>query len=82
MPAVSFYINDELLSALRAKAKAKGVAVSRIISDAVREHLKKDEIRESRARVLEMLSKHKYLGEWEDWESLHEERTKGDIDRY
>ena len=82
MPAVSFYLNDELLSALKAKAKAEGVAVSRIVSDAVREHLKRDEIQGARSKVLEMLSKHRYLGEWDDWERLHEERTKGDIDRY
>ena len=81
MPAVSFYLSQEILDAVRAKAKAEKIPVSRIISDAVKQYLEFTENYEAKKRVLRYLTKNKPLGGVEAWEDLHRERNEADDGR-
>jgi hypothetical protein len=78
MPAVSFYLKRDVLDAVRARARSGNIPVSRIISRAVEEYLKTDEMHGARRRVL----KHIHLAITPaDWEALHRERITADADR-
>jgi len=57
MPAVSFYLRQEVLDAVRSKAKREGVPVSRIISRALEEALSLDGRSLAKKRLLEALVK-------------------------
>jgi len=81
MPAVSFYLSQDLLNAVRERARAQKIPVSRIISEAVREYLKLTENVEAKKRVLKYLSEKKPFGGMEGWERLHKERTEADAGR-
>ena len=78
MPAVSFYLKNEVLDAVRARASSTNTPVSRIISRAVEEFLRTDEMNGARKRVMTNIGK--ALGR-SDWEVLHQERTAADVDR-
>lgn len=78
MPAVSFYLKKEVLDAIRARASSGNIPVSRIISRAVEEYLKTNEMHGARQRVMEHIRR---AIEPSDWEALHRERTSADADR-
>ncbi|HSQ35672.1 MAG TPA: hypothetical protein VLQ89_06750 [Candidatus Binatia bacterium] len=78
MPAVSFYLKKEVLDAVRARASAKNMPISRIISRAVEEFLGTAEMDDARKRVMARIGK--TFGKT-DWETLHRERTAADADR-
>jgi len=78
MPAVSFYLKKEVLDAVRARAKAGDIPISRIISLAVEQYLKTDEMVGARRRVMEHIRKAVIPA---NWETLHQERTAADADR-
>lgn len=78
MPAVSFYLKKEVLDAVRARAGSSNMPISRIISRAVEEYLKTDEMTGARSRVLTHIRKAVAPA---DWETLHRERTRADADR-
>ena len=78
MPAVSFYLKKEVLEAIRARASSGNIPISRIISRAVEEYLKTDEMLGARKQVLDHIRQAlSPMG----WESLHRERTAADADR-
>lgn len=78
MPAVSFYLKKEVLDAIRARASSGNIPISRIISRAVENYLKTDEMNAARKRVMERIRQ--AVGP-ADWEVLHRERTAADADR-
>jgi hypothetical protein len=78
MPAVSFYLKKEVLEAVRARAKSNSIPVSRIISRAVEEYLKTDEMFGARKRITENIRQSLAPT---GWEALHRERTAADADR-
>jgi hypothetical protein len=78
MPAVSFYLKKEVLDAVRARAQAGDIPVSRIISCAVEEYLKTGEMAGARKRVLARIHKAFTVT---DWETMHQERSATDADR-
>jgi hypothetical protein len=81
MPAVSFYLNQDTLRAVRTKAKTENTPVSQIIRKALEEYLLLDEKKAAKKRVLATLMNDKPLGGTEEWESLHRERSEADADR-
>ena len=81
MPAVSFYLSQDSLENVKAKAKAFNVPVSRIIREAVENYLGIEEQKKARERVLKILSEKKPLGGEKEWEDIHQERTFADVDR-
>jgi len=78
MPAVSFYLKKEVLEAIRARASSGNIPVSRIISRAVEEYLRSNEMTDARKRVMEHI---RQVVVPADWEALHRERTVADADR-
>jgi len=78
MPAVSFYLKKDVLDAVRARAQANDIPVSRIISLAVESYLKTGETAVARKRVMEHI---RLAIVPADWEALHRERTSADADR-
>jgi hypothetical protein len=78
MPAVSFYLKKEVLESIRARASSGNIPVSRIISRAVEEYLKTDEMNGARKRVMEHIRQAVVPA---DWEALHRERKTADADR-
>ncbi len=81
MPAVSFYLNQETLDAVRARAKTQKTPVSRIIRKAIEQYLAINESESAREQILNLLVKEKPLGGTKAWESIHEERTDADACR-
>jgi len=78
MPAVSFYLKKEVLDAVRARASSGSIPVSRIISRAVEDYLRTDEMGAARKRVMERIGR---ALEPANWKGLHRERTVADADR-
>jgi len=78
MPAVSFYLKKEVLDSVRARAKVNNIPVSQIISRAVEEYLRTDEMLVARQRVMERIQQAIVP---EGWDALHRERTTADADR-
>lgn len=78
MPAVSFYLKKDVLDAVRARARAGDIPVSRIISQAVEGYLKTDQMQGARKRVMEHIRK---AVDGTAWEEFHRERTAADADR-
>jgi len=81
MPLVSFYLEQKTLDAVRSRAKASDIPVSKIIREAVEQYLKVTEVREARERLLGLLVNEKPLGGMKAWNKLHDERTEADADR-
>ena len=81
MPAVSFYLSKDVLEAVRAHAKARGLPVSRVIREAVEHYLQVEKKRVSREKVLKALKEKRPLGGREAWEALHKERSEEDACR-
>jgi hypothetical protein len=81
MPAVSFYLKQDTLDAVRTRAKTLNIPVSTIIREAIEEYIKTDQSRAAKKRVLDMLVINKPLGGMSQWEDIHRERTEADADR-
>ncbi len=81
MPAVSFYLSKDVLEAVKAHAKSKGLPVSRVIREAVEYYLQTGKRRAAREKVLQTLAKEKPLQGWRGWEELHRERSEADACR-
>ena len=64
MPAVSFYLPDDLLMHLKAKAKAARKSVSSIIRQSVEQHLDVEDKRSSKEALIRLL-RDANLGTWE-----------------
>ena len=78
MPAVSFYLKKEVLDAVRARAKAGDIPISRIISRAVEAFLETAETAVARRRIMTLIRK---AVDPADWQQFHLERTAADADR-
>ncbi len=81
MPAVSFYLNQDVLDSVRLKAKAENIPISRLIREAIENYLGVEKKKKARDRVLQTLIKERPLGGMEDWEEIHRQRTLADADR-
>ncbi|MCX6583556.1 MAG: ribbon-helix-helix domain-containing protein [Candidatus Aminicenantes bacterium] len=81
MPAVSFYLNQDALENVKARAKAFNLPVSRIIREAVESYLEIKKQKEARKRVLKLLTEKKPFGGEQAWMDIHQERTIADADR-
>jgi len=77
MPAVSFYLPEDILKALRTEAKARKTSVSRLIRTAVENQLGLEKQKRAKADLLQAV-RAADLGNWED---LHKERTRESDDR-
>jgi predicted transcriptional regulator len=81
MPAVSFYLSQDALEDVKARAKTVNVTVSRIIREAVENYLGLEKQKEARERVLKILAEKKPLGGEQAWKDIHQERTLADAHR-
>jgi predicted transcriptional regulator len=77
MPAVSFYLPDDVLSHLKAEAKACKKSVSCMIREAVVGHLEKEQKGKAKTQFLRLL-RGADLG---TWEGVHAERQRAEIGR-
>jgi len=77
MPAVSFYLPEDILKELRAEARTRKTSVSRLIRTAVETHLDVETRKRAKAELVKSL-RTANLG---PWEKIHEERTKESDDR-
>ena len=72
MPAVSFYLPEDVLMALREEARSGKTSVSRLIRTSVETQLGLEKRRKAKNRLLEALRSAR-LGAWEE---AHGERTR------
>ncbi len=72
MPAVSFYLPEEVLKALRKEAKARKTSVSRLIRSAVENQLNLEKQKNAKADLLRVL-RAADLGKWDE---THKERNR------
>jgi predicted transcriptional regulator len=77
MPAVSFYLPEEVLKALREEAKARRTSVSRLIRTSVETQIRLEERKRAKSEFLKAI-RTAGLGTWED---AHKERTAESDDR-
>lgn len=77
MPAVSFYLSEKVLAALREAAIKNRTSVSRLIREAVESHLGTDEMNSAKVEFLKLLS----AADFGPWDELHRERTRESDDR-
>lgn len=77
MPAVSFYLPEDVLKELRAEARNRKTSVSRLIRTAVETHLDVETRKKAKAALIRTLR----TADLGSWNELHEERTKESDDR-
>ncbi len=77
MPAVSFYLPEDVLKELRAEARNRKTSVSRLIRTAVETHLDVETRKKAKAALIRTLR----TADLGSWAELHEERTKESDDR-
>lgn len=77
MPAVSFYLPEDVLKALREEARARHTSVSRLIRTSVEAQLELDKRKKAKSEFLKAI-RSTDLGTWED---AHKERTRESDDR-
>jgi len=77
MPAVSFYLPEDVLKELRAEARNRKTSVSRLIRTAVETHLDVATRKKAKADLIRALR----TADLGSWDELHEERTKESDDR-
>ncbi|HUT07751.1 MAG TPA: ribbon-helix-helix protein, CopG family [Candidatus Latescibacteria bacterium] len=77
MPAVSFYLPEDLLKELRAEARNRKTSVSRLIRTAVETQLDVETRKKAKAALIRALR----TADLGPWNELHEERTKESDDR-
>ena len=77
MPAVSFYLPEETMKAIRAEARNRKTSVSRLIRTAVETLLDL----ETKKRAKDELVKALRTADLGSWEEAHAERTRESDDR-
>jgi predicted transcriptional regulator len=77
MPAVSFYLPEDILKALREEARARHTSVSRLIRTSVETQLELDKRKGAKSEFLKVI-RSADLGTWEE---AHKERTRESDDR-
>ncbi len=77
MPAVSFYLPEEVLKALREEARARNTSISRLIRTSVETQLDLEKRKKAKSEFLKVI-RTAGLGTWEE---AHKERTKESDDR-
>ncbi|MBP1765912.1 MAG: hypothetical protein H6P98_27 [Candidatus Aminicenantes bacterium] len=77
MPAVSFYLPEEVLKALRAEAKSRNLSVSRLIRTSVETQLDLEKRKKAKSEFLKAI-RSSGLGTWKE---AHKERTGESDDR-
>lgn len=77
MPAVSFYLPEDILKALREEAKARNTSISRLIRASVETQLDLEKRKKAKSRLLRAIRSVGLGG----WEEAHKERTKESDDR-
>jgi predicted transcriptional regulator len=77
MPAVSFYLPEDVLKALRDEAKARNTSVSRLIRTSVETQLDLEKRKKAKSEFLKAI-RSAGLGTWEE---AHKERTRESDDR-
>jgi predicted transcriptional regulator len=77
MPAVSFYLPEDILKALREEARARRTSVSRLIRTAVETKLDLEKRKKAKDELLKVIRSAR-LGAWDE---LHQERTGESSDR-
>lgn len=77
MPAVSFYLPEDVLKELRAEARNRKTSVSRLIRTAVETHLDVETRKKAKAALIRALR----TADLGSWNELHDERTKESDDR-
>ena len=77
MPAVSFYLPEDILKELRAEARNRKTSVSRLIRTAVETHLDLEMRKKGKTDLIRALR----TADLGSWDELHEERAKESDDR-
>jgi predicted transcriptional regulator len=77
MPAVSFYLPEDVLRALREEAKARKTTVSRLIRTSVETQLDLEKRKRAKSEFLKAI-RSAGLGSWEE---AHKERSRESDDR-
>ena len=77
MPAVSFYLPEDVLKALREEARARNTSVSRLIRTSVETQLDLEKRKRAKSEFLKAI-RSAGLGTWEE---AHKERTGESDDR-
>jgi post-segregation antitoxin (ccd killing protein) len=77
MPAVSFYLPEDVLKALREEARARNISVSRLIRTSVENQLNLEKRNRAKSEFLKAI-RSVDLGTWEE---AHKERTRESDDR-
>ena len=77
MPAVSFYLPEDVLKALREEARARNTSVSRLIRTSVETQLDLKKRKSAKSEFLKAI-RSAGLGTWEE---AHKERSRESDDR-
>ena len=77
MPAVSFYLPEDVLKALREEARVRNTSVSRLIRTSVETQLDLEDRKRAKSEFLRAI-RSAGLGTWEE---AHKERTRESDDR-
>jgi predicted transcriptional regulator len=77
MPAVSFYLPEDVLKALREEARARHTSVSRLIRTSVETQLDLEKRKRAKSDFLKAIRS----AELGTWEEAHKERTRESDDR-
>ena len=77
MPAVSFYLPEDVLKALREEARARNTSVSRLIRTSVEAQLDLEKRKRAKSEFLKAI-RSAGLGTWEE---AHKERSREPDDR-
>ena len=77
MPAVSFYLPEDVLKALREEAKARNTSISRLIRTSVETQLDLERRKRAKSEFLKAIR----TAGFGTWEEAHKERTWESDDR-
>jgi predicted transcriptional regulator len=77
MPAVSFYLPEDVLKALREEARSRHTSVSRLIRTSVETQLELEQRKKAKGEFLKAI-RSAGLGTWEE---AHKQRTRESDDR-
>jgi len=77
MPAVSFYLPEDILKELRSEARNRKASVSRLIRTAVEAHLDVEARKKAKGELVRVVRE----ADFGSWDEAHGERTKESDDR-